>query len=260
VVAAVTFALASAVTVVWARTGTAQTNGTNGNAGYAAQAVLTDAKGDIVAIVQLKDEGTGRTRVSVRTAGLTEGFHGFHLHAVGTCDPNTVDPKTGKKAPFLSAGPHFSPKATTHAHHAGDMPPLLVLKGGGANMVFETDRFTVGDLFDADGSAVIIHAEADNLGHIPDRYKAGAATPTPTSKTPTPTSKTPTPTSKANNPAKDEPTAAPSKDSADAQPDAAPTTQQSPAEIAKAKGGPDEMTLMTGDAGARFACGVIEQA
>jgi Cu-Zn family superoxide dismutase len=239
-VAAVTFALASAVTVVWARTGTAQTNGTNGYAGDTAQAVLADASGDIVAIVQLKDEGNGRTRVSVRTRGLTEGFHGFHVHAVGKCDPNTVDPKTGKKAAFLSAGPHFNPKAATHADHAGDMPPLLVIRGGGANMVFETDRFTVADLFDADGSAVIIHAEADNLGHIPDRYTAPAATPSPTTK--------------ANDPTKKDQ----STDSADAtQADAA---RQNPSATAKAKGGPDAMTLMTGDAGARFACGVIVRA
>jgi Cu-Zn family superoxide dismutase len=35
-----------------------------------------------------------------------------------------------------------------------------------------TDRFTVADLFDEDGSAVIVHAGEDNFGNIPtDRYE-----------------------------------------------------------------------------------------
>jgi superoxide dismutase, Cu-Zn family len=62
-----------------------------------------------------------------------------------------------------------------------------------------TDRFRLADLFDADGSAIIIHVGADNLANIPARY-VQAATGTP---------------------------------------------------------GPDAATLATGDAGGRFACGVV---
>jgi Cu-Zn family superoxide dismutase len=50
------------------------------------------------------------------------------------------------------------------------MPPLLVQRDGKARLAFQTDRFSVGDLFDADGSAVIVHAAPDNLAHIPPRY------------------------------------------------------------------------------------------
>jgi Cu-Zn family superoxide dismutase len=57
-----------------------------------------------------------------------------------------------------------------------------------ANVKFNTDRFDVADLFDADGSALIIHANPDNytnipdtslrptLGNIPDRYVGYIAT------------------------------------------------------------------------------------
>jgi len=35
---------------------------------------------------------------------------------------------------------------------------------------FETDRFGIDTLRDTDGSAVMIHAGADNHGNIPTRY------------------------------------------------------------------------------------------
>jgi superoxide dismutase, Cu-Zn family len=41
---------------------------------------------------------------------------------------------------------------------------------GTASIRFETDRFSVAELFDADGSAVIAHAGRDNFANIPTRY------------------------------------------------------------------------------------------
>ena len=38
-------------------------------------------------------------------------------------------------------------------------------------MVVKTDRFKVTDLFGKDGTALIIHADPDNHGNIPDRYR-----------------------------------------------------------------------------------------
>jgi Cu-Zn family superoxide dismutase len=51
------------------------------------------------------------------------------------------------------------------------MPTLLVNADGTGDASFLTDRYTLNDLFDADGSAVIIHANPDNFANIPtDRY------------------------------------------------------------------------------------------
>jgi Cu-Zn family superoxide dismutase len=50
------------------------------------------------------------------------------------------------------------------------MPLLLVNRDGTAQLRFPTDRFTVEELFDADGSAIIVHAAADNYASIPTRY------------------------------------------------------------------------------------------
>jgi Cu-Zn family superoxide dismutase len=97
--------------------------------------------------------------VSAEVWGVAPEFHGFHVHAVGECVP-----------PFTSAGGHFNPDGVPHGDHAGDLPSLLVNGDSTAELRFKTDRFTLSDLFDADGSAVIVHAGRDNFANIPSRY------------------------------------------------------------------------------------------
>jgi superoxide dismutase, Cu-Zn family len=51
------------------------------------------------------------------------------------------------------------------------LPLLLVKADGTGSLTIRTDRFLLADLLDADGSAFIIHAKADNYTNIPaDRY------------------------------------------------------------------------------------------
>ena len=58
----------------------------------------------------------------------------------------------------------------SHGAHAGDLPPLLVNANGTASAAFETDRFTIAQLRDADGSALMVHAGPDDFADIPTRY------------------------------------------------------------------------------------------
>ena len=136
-----------------------------------ATATLRDVHGVTVGQVRLEDRG-GRTRVRVRAWGLSTGFHGFHLHAVGVCDPNAVDPATGRVTPFLSAGGHHNPAATSHPAHGGDLPVLFADQRGRAAAEVVTDRFGVRELLAGDGSAVIVHAAPDNYANIPTRYQS----------------------------------------------------------------------------------------
>jgi Cu-Zn family superoxide dismutase len=139
-----------------------------------ARAVIRDATGAVVGTLILQSTPGGSVLVAAHVTGLSAGFHGFHVHAVGICDPTTTDPVTGNTAPFLSAGAHFNPAGVTHGHHAGDLPVLLVTTSGNANSAVETDGFTIASLFDADGSAIIVHASPDNLANIPTRYVSPA--------------------------------------------------------------------------------------
>ena len=44
------------------------------------------------------------------------------------------------------------------------------MANGRARLTFLTDRFTLAELADGDGAAVMVHAKPDNFSNIPDRY------------------------------------------------------------------------------------------
>jgi Cu-Zn family superoxide dismutase len=121
-------------------------------------AELKNATGASVGIVTLTDAPKG-VLMRVEAKGLTPGWHGLHFHEKGDCS----------KADFTSAGGHthgagervhglLNPKA----NETGDLPNLHVdAQGAGATEVFSS-LVTLKDLKDADGSAVVVHASADD--------------------------------------------------------------------------------------------------
>jgi len=119
---------------------------------------------EIIRNMDLPKETSRSILIMVRVEGLTPGFHGLHIHSVGVCEPSD-------ERAFVSSGGHLALEGQRHPDHAGDLPSLLVLEDGVAVSMFVTDRFTLEDLVDLDGSAVIVHATADNFANIPvDRY------------------------------------------------------------------------------------------
>jgi Cu-Zn family superoxide dismutase len=129
--------------------------------GRFASARLVDAGGRAVGHVWMRERRRDEVvQLEARVRGLPAGFHGFHIHAVGRCE-----------APgFTSAGGHFNPSSAPHGAHAGDLPSLLVTADGSAVLATATDRFSIADLRDADGSAVMVHSGPDNFANIPARY------------------------------------------------------------------------------------------
>jgi Cu-Zn family superoxide dismutase len=119
-----------------------------------------------IGFARLLEDRNGVVHVHVRTWGLPAGLHGMHIHAVGSCTPT-----------FAAAGGHFNPTGATHGehsrgdhpdHHAGDLPNLDVDQRlrGRANVT--SAHFTLAaqaneSLFDADGSAIVIHANVDDF-------------------------------------------------------------------------------------------------
>ena len=173
-----------------------------GGSGADAIARLKDVDGNRVGVVRfVREEGVVEVKARVSNVHPAGEFHGFHVHRRGVCNPESVDPATGEVVPFFSARGHLELGREVHGQHAGDLPVLLVQADGQAEAKFDTDRFRLGQLFDENGSAVIVHAGRDNYANIPDRYHSH------------------------------------------------------PEDVF----GPDEVTKDTGDAGARFACGVVER-
>lgn len=131
-----------------------------------ARAVLRDVNGAEVGTVSLRAHRDDvRVKVEVELSPTMAGFHGFHIHAVGLCDPATA---------FTSAGAHLgSSQGQSHPHHNGDLPSLLVKADGTAELEVRTDRTVLDDIFDGDGAAVVVHADPDNFANVPTRYAPG---------------------------------------------------------------------------------------
>ncbi len=126
-----------------------------------AHGTFVDTTGAEIGSLQLTQDRHGDVHVNVHVKGLAAGLHGIHIHAVGSCSPT-----------FAAAGGHYNPLAHQHGldnpsgPHAGDLPNLTVNDDGVGHLNATTDRVTLSDgaatLFDADGSAFIIHANPDD--------------------------------------------------------------------------------------------------
>ncbi|MEU7630444.1 superoxide dismutase family protein [Nocardia sp. NPDC049220] len=127
---------------------------------------LKDPSGAAVGTANFAEDGK-HLRVTVEAHGLRPGFHGLHMHQMGKCEPNSVAPSGGPAGNFLSAGGHLQVGGANAHPASGDLTSLEVRSDGSANLVTTTDSVTLSDI---KGKALIIHADADNFGNIPNRY------------------------------------------------------------------------------------------
>ena len=145
-----------------------------------AHADLKDSTGKNIGSAVLSERGNG-VLITVNVKGLPQGLHAVHVHAVGKCDGPA----------FTSAGGHFNPLNKKHGlkspdgPHAGDMPDMYVNKDGAGRYEALMESITLGSggtsVFDADGSAVVVHATADDnvtdpAGNSGDRIACGVIT------------------------------------------------------------------------------------
>jgi Cu-Zn family superoxide dismutase len=134
----------------------------DGTAVKTVTATLQDGNGVPMGSVQLSQDAKGVVQVTVSGSGLSAGEHGIHVHATGKCDGPA----------FASANAHFN--VTNHQHgllslagpHEGDLPGLTAVANGTYTYTATTDRISLtggpANVFDADGSALIIHAAKDD--------------------------------------------------------------------------------------------------
>jgi superoxide dismutase, Cu-Zn family len=156
-----------------------------------AKATLKDSAGKTVGEVKLTELADG-VLVAVTVEGLSEGAHAFHVHETGKCE-----------GAFDTAGKHFNPNKKPHGFHgkgphAGDMPNLHVPASGTLKVEQVVKSYTLKkgkhSLLDADGSAFVVHASADDYqsdpaGNAGGRIACGvvekdAAVPTPPAAVP----------------------------------------------------------------------------
>jgi len=122
----------------------------------------------ITGTVTMTETGSGIVLVVVDAKGVPAGTHGIHIHETGKCDAADG---------FKSAGGHLA-RGLQHGlevengPHPGDLPNVHVQDDGVLQAEFFTRGFTLGTegdqrLKDDDGSAVVLHAGADDYKSQP---------------------------------------------------------------------------------------------
>jgi len=144
------------------------------------EAALVNNSGQRIGRATLTQGPTGLL-IRVEAEGLRPGWHGIHIHAVGRCE-----------GPFTSAGAHIN-HAEPKAPHGllneagpddGDLPNVWADAQGRVNAEVFTSRARISRegpgqwLWDADGSALVIHANPDDhrtqpIGGAGDRVACG---------------------------------------------------------------------------------------
>jgi Cu-Zn family superoxide dismutase len=144
-----------------------------------AHADIMNAQGVRIGTAKLKAVKDG-VQISAKVTGLPAGDHGIHIHTVGKCEGPA----------FTTAGGHFNPTSAHHGAnntvdphpHAGDLPNLTVAADGKGSANDLAKGVTLGDgansLFHDGGTALVIHAKADDLmsdpsGNSGDRIACG---------------------------------------------------------------------------------------
>jgi Cu-Zn family superoxide dismutase len=123
--------------------------------------------------------------ITITASELEPGEHGLHLHETGVCDP------AGETA-FESAGGHYNPDSTVHGpghvtpvpanlegdsaaspvadveSHPGDLGNITVADDGNVTVTLSTNSVSLdpeapNTLNDEDGTALVIHADPDDL-------------------------------------------------------------------------------------------------
>jgi len=122
---------------------------------------FADAAGKSVGSVAVSDGASGLT-LSVTASGMPAGTHGIHLHEKGLCE----------RPKFESAGKHWNPAGKLHGRdnpegaHLGDLANLDIDASGAGTASFTIPGAMIASganmIADADGTALVIHAKADD--------------------------------------------------------------------------------------------------
>lgn len=133
--------------------------------GQSVQAQVMTADGQDAGTVTFTQVENGLV-VEADLQNLPEGEHGFHIHETGACEPD-----------FQAAGGHYNPAGNEHGFdspggpHMGDLPNIHVTADGTAMVDHLSSQLTLAaedddqapfTLADADGSAIMVHAQPDD--------------------------------------------------------------------------------------------------
>ena len=116
-------------------------------------------------------EGVKLVDITLSVQGLPDGKHAVHIHETGTCSPCSAAKGHFDPGPASNSSPDGN-----HPFHSGDLINIEV-KNGKGKVSTTTSRVTLSagplGLFDADGSAFIVHVDPDS--YCPEGEAKGCA-------------------------------------------------------------------------------------
>lgn len=123
---------------------------------------IISREGEVIGYATVSQKGSGLL-LKLTLQGLKSGWHGMHIHAVGTCE----DYADG----FIKSGSHFNPEKKTHGvfdnhgYHAGDLANIYVDKSGAAHIeqiIPNMSSVYYREHFSSVAAALIIHSGPDD--------------------------------------------------------------------------------------------------
>lgn len=133
----------------------------NAMAGVPQSVAFIGGDGALMGSVMISEDASGLV-LNVNGVAMPAGVNGIHLHDKGLCE--------GPK--FESAGGHWNPANKQHGRdnpagaHAGDLANLTVAPDGSAKTSIPVAGAMMSSgpmmLADADGTALVVHARADD--------------------------------------------------------------------------------------------------
>ena len=118
---------------------------------------MQDVAGDSIGTVVMEQSPTRGFLVTVMLEGLEPGFHGIHIHTIGSCSPD-----------FKASGGHINVHNKQHGllnpegPDNGDLPNIYVAPDGTAQAEMFTTLVDADMLMDDDGSAIVVHENRDD--------------------------------------------------------------------------------------------------
>jgi Cu-Zn family superoxide dismutase len=132
---------------------------------------------------QVTPEGVKEVTVELTVKGLPDGKHAVHIHEVGQCEPCAAAGGHHDPGPSGQSRPDTASDTTpatdiNHPFHMGDLINLDV-KDGVGTLRHTTNRVTLSpgrlSIFDADGSAIVVHTQPDTYCDEESDLKKGCA-------------------------------------------------------------------------------------
>ena len=151
---------------------TAQARGVTASADIVTCNPAVDITGKAFLRERRSDEGVKLVDVFIRVKGLSPGKHAVHIHETANCTP------CGSAQGHFDPGPNSNTSPDgNHPFHSGDLVNIKINHRGHGTLHTTTSRITLSpgplSLFDADGSAFIIHVGEDT--YCPNGAVTGCA-------------------------------------------------------------------------------------